>query len=157
MSEQEKKPTIEDGLRKALSGDLLENALDFVAYLKEIGMTIHPDDPNRFTYMGEYTCILVFFDGMLFICDCPICEYDGLPLDVSLQEFALANIKKCEHHDGCDDKARAATKTIFGKEIDNLCSSEIQFFNLDATGFEKIKKLMDYWKLAIIESKYKGR
>jgi len=147
------KRIIEDELRKALSGDLLENVLNFVAYLKEIGMTIHPDDPNRFTYMGEYTCILVFFDDMLFICDCPICEHDGFPIEESLKEFAQANVKKCDNHQECDHEAKGATKTIFGKEFDNLCSSEIQFFNPDAESFEKIKKLMEYWKLIISAKK----
>ena len=168
MSEQNNtnaNTTVEDKLKDVLSGDALTNALDFVAHLRSIGMT--PDENNRFYFMGEYTCILVFFphndfpDGMWFICDCPIEEYDGFPLDESLKEFARANVQKCGDGSGCGGdcghEARRATKKIFGKEYNSLCSSEIQFFDPNAEALVKVKKLMDYWKLMIAEGKYKGR
>jgi hypothetical protein len=92
------RPEIEEKLKDTLSGGLLENALDFVAFLREIGMT--PDENNRFHYMGEMTCILVFFKdannphGMLFVCDCPIREHDGFPIDESVKKFCTVKHQK---------------------------------------------------------------
>ena len=143
--------TIESNLKENLSGELLVNALDFVSYLKSIGMTT--DDSNRFYYKGELMCILVNFKdeknpfGMLFICDCPIYEHDGFPIDESVKSFAQKNIQKCRGDKcGCDHKERGATKMVFGKEYNNLCSSEIIFTNPDAEAVEKIKVLMELWK-----------
>ena len=152
MSEQK---TIESNLKDTLSGETLENALDFVAYLKENGMT---DDGSRFYYKDELMCILILFkdehnpSGGLCIFDSPFREHEGFPIDESVKEFARANVKKCENcgsGGSCGHKEQGATKAIFGKEYDNLCSSEIMFVNPDAGGMEKIKKLMDLWKFKL--------
>jgi len=71
MAEQK---TIESSLKNNLSGDVLITALDFVAYLKNIGMT---DDGARFYYKDQMMCILIPFkdehnpSGGLMIFDCP--------------------------------------------------------------------------------------
>ena len=148
---------IENKLKGVLSGDILKNALDFTAYLKEIGMTYDKD--NRFYYMGEYTCILIFFkdeenpSGLWVICDCPITEHDGYPLDDDLKEFARANVMICNGQCGCKDWPRGGDKTIFGQEYKSVCSSEIQFINPDAEALVKVKKLMEFWKYIIENSK----
>jgi Zn-finger protein len=111
--------------------------------------------------MGEMTCVLVFFkneatpSGMWFICDCPIREHDGFPIDESVKSFAQANVKNCENC-GCDHEARGATKTIFGKEYNNLCSSEVIFANPDAEALVKVKVLMELWKHIIADTKKFG-
>ena len=152
---------IEDRLKGVLDGDMLDNALNFVAHLRSIGMT--SDSGSRFHYKDEYTCILVFFkdkmhpSGLWVICDCPIEEYDGFPLDESLKEFARANVKICTGECGCSNWPRGGDKYIFGREFKSICSSEIQFLNPSAGELVKIKQLMDYWKLMIDEGMYKGR
>jgi len=151
--------TVEDKLKNTLSGDALNNALDFVAHLRAIGMT--PED-TRFFYKGEYTCIIIFFkdenhpSGCWFICDCPIEEYDGFPLDENIKAFARTNVAMCRNC-GCGHENMGANKMIFGQYFEGICSSECQFIEPDAEALEKIKKLMDYWKLMIDEGKYKGR
>ena len=149
MSEQK---TIKNNLKDALSGDPLTNALDFVAYLKNIGMS---DDGARVYYKDQMMCILITFkdthnpSGGLCICDCPISEHDGFPIDESVKELVRANVKICESCGSggdCGHKERGATKAIFSKKYDNLCSSEVMFINPDAREFEKIKVLMDLWK-----------
>ena len=153
MSEQK---TIESNLKDNLGGDLLTNALDFVTYMKSIGMTA--DDGARFCYKNELMCILIPFkdnnnpSGGLCICDSPMSEHGDYPIDESVKDFARANVKKCDgcgrgkENVDCGHKERGATKMIFGKEYDNLCSSEIMFINPDTEAVEKIKKLMDLWK-----------
>ncbi|MCL2603771.1 MAG: hypothetical protein FWD90_04770 [Defluviitaleaceae bacterium] len=144
---------IERALAAPLRGDYLKNALDFTAFLTGIGMTPDPIEEVtiRFNYGGELTCILVFFkvdndpNGLWVVCDCPISEYAGFPLSEELMNFARANVKICDAC-GCDHKERGATKSIFGKEYENLCSSEIQFLNPDTHALEKIKTFMEFWK-----------
>jgi len=154
---------IENNLAAALSGDMLKNAQDFVVYLLENGMMPDPiqETSIRFNYMGEMTCIVIFFkdvqnpSGIWFICDTPIREHDGFPLDEDLQEFARTNVRICRGECGCPDWPRGGDKTIFGKEYKSVCSSEIGFTNPDADALGKVKKLMEYWMLVIADSKKK--
>ena len=132
--------TIEDSMKEVLGGELLENALNFVAHLKKSGMTL---DGNRFYYKGEMMCVIIWKkdennpNGEWFICDCPLHEHDGFPIDESVVKYAQASVSKCRNC-GCSHEARGATKLIFGKEYDNLCSSEIAFINPNAEEMEKI-------------------
>ena len=149
--------TIENKFKDTLSGDLLTNALDLVDYMRKIGMMNGEDSgDDRFYYKDELMCIFITFkddmnpSGGLMIFDCPLTGHDGFPLDESVQEFVRAHVNKCGSCGGnCGHKERGATKMIFGKEYDNLCSSEIAFFSPNAEAFEKIKKLMDLWKYKI--------
>jgi len=147
--------TIEEQMKAVLTGGTLTNALDFVAYLKATGMT-HND--NRFSYMGQETCIIIFFEyegfpeGLWVICDCPIDGHDGFPIDDSLQEFARANVKICDKCCGCP-VPRGGDKMIWGQEYKGLCSSEIQFVNPDADALPKIKIFMELWKHIIADAK----
>jgi len=156
MSEQEKKLTIEDKLKESLNGDTLKNALDFVAYLREIGMTTLDDkDGNRFYYKGELMCIIIFWkddanpSGLWIICDAPVSGHEGFPTDESLEEFARANVKICgvfdgSHPCGCGSEPGKSI-TVFGKDYDNVCTSELQFYSPDTETLEKVKKLMELW------------
>jgi len=158
MSKQNNENTsheIEDKLKNTLSGDALKNALDFVAFLRASGFTL---EKNRFFYMSVPTCLLLWFDhpdfptGYWGIYDCPICEYDGIPLDESLKEFARANVRICKGKCGCLDWPRGGNQTVFGKEFNGACNSVIVFHDPDTHAVEKVKKLMEYWKLIINEN-----
>ncbi len=152
-------PLIEEKLTNALSGDALNNALDFAAFLLEKGMTPDPvlGSSIRFNYMGKETCILVFFkdaanpSGVWVICDCPIRVHDGFPLDEELQAFARAHVMICHGEHGCPGWPRGGDKEVFGQAYASLCSSEIQFINPDADELIKIRKLMDYWMRIIAD------
>ena len=143
--------TIEDSMKEVLGGELLENALNFVAYLKESGMTLKG---NRFYYKGELTCIPIWKkdeknpNGEWILCHCPIDGHEGFPIDESVKEYVQASVSKCRNC-GCDHEERGATKLIFGKKFDNLCSSEIAFINPNSEAVEKIKVLMELWKYKI--------
>ena len=162
MPEQKTSPQVEDKLKQTLSGDTLNNALDFVAHLRAIGME---SEDTRFFYKGEHTCIIISFQHDEFPCgywgvyDCPIEECDSFPLDENIKELAWANVKKCDMcgGGGCGHENMGANKMVFGQHFEGICSSECQFHAPDTEALEKIKKLMDYWKLMIDEGKYKGR
>ncbi len=154
-------PQIGTKLTSALCGDALDNALGFAAFLLDKGMTPGPvlDSSIRFNYMGAETCILVFFkdeanpSGVWVICDCPIREHDGFPLDESLQAFARAHVMICRGEHGCPGWPRGGDKEIFGQAFKSLCSSEIHFIDPDAEALAKIRKLMEYWMLIIADAK----
>lgn len=142
------KKSIECNINNNLCGEALTNALDFISYLKRKGMTA--DDGARFCYKGQMMCIIIIMkneknpNGEWFICDCPIYEHAGYPINENVKLFVQENVQKCRSC-GCDHEARGATKIIFGKEYENLCSSEVAFINPDAEALEKIKVLMDLW------------
>ena len=145
-------PNIEDEISSKLSGDMQKNALDFVAYLRALGMTNHATYSSAFEYGGKWACILVILDDDWMICDNPLTKhYDDFPVDIKLKEFALAHVKKCDMCgggavDGCGHEDQGANKMIFGKYHENLCSSEVHFFNPDTEALENLKILMQLWK-----------
>lgn len=162
---------IEEDTRNSLSGDMLGNALDLLAYLKESGRTwmyhsaIHPE----FYYMGELTCLLAyskFYEKLGQYDQSPswnICcwqhendiyELDSFPVDESVKEFAWAKVWKCFNCGGCDNPG-GGCRRIFGKEYDGVCCNVFQFVNPDNEELEKIKKLMELQKRIIADSKKK--
>jgi hypothetical protein len=144
MSEQK---TIEEKLKDTLSGELLINALDFVAYLRSIGMT-PGEGETRFYYMGQFACIIIYDSDWWMVCDCPTKEHKSFPIDESVKEYAWASVKQCDKcggADGCGHEDMGAAKEIFGKRYENLCSSECHFFDPNGDDLVKLKKLMELW------------
>jgi len=129
-----------------LSGEMQINALDFVTFLREKGMTIHDEHSTAFMYNGKWVCIIIIFDnGGWMICDNPLTKYyDDFPVDEELKQFALDNVRSCGEC-GCSHEAKGITKSIFGKKCENLCSSEVQFFDPDTEALSKIKQLINAW------------
>ena len=162
MSEQEKpRLKIEEEIIAQLGGDLQKNALDFIAYLKESGMTPDATHSSAFRYFDKWVCILIIMpiDGKIgwTIFDNPLCgrEYD-LPVDDDLKEFAWKHVNICCHftsggkYCGCGNQP-GKHATIFGKEFDNVCTSEVAFSNPDAGALKKIVRLIDAWKDHVVE------
>ena len=146
---------IENKLKESLIGEALKNALDFVSYLRSIGMTTNEDEEgNRFYYKGEIMSIIICWkddanpSGLWFICDAPVSEHEGFPIEECLKEFAWSNVKTCNVFEGnpcgCGSEPGKSI-TVFGKDYTNICTSELQFFNPNAEALVKIKKLMDMW------------
>ena len=141
-------PQIEDKIKEALNGEALRNALDFVAFLKDIGMTPCPENPYaRFRYKDYYTCIVLypFPENGWIIGDCPVDETDGFLLEESVKEFVWENIVSCCGGCGCPEWKKEKDRTIFGKKYKSVCSCTVQFHNPDADALIKIKKLMELW------------
>jgi len=152
------KRTLETRLQQCLTGETLHNSLNFVAYLKETGMTTTTETSGYFTYMGELICIIIEFEvsdehpeGMWIICDCQATQHDVLPLDEKLKEFLHANVSICTGECGCKDWPRGGDKIIFGQEFKSVCSSEIKYINPSSGELEKVKMLMELWKHAIAD------
>ena len=150
----------ENEIKNALSGDMMENALDFVAYLMANGMT-HEAHTNVFNCLGKDVCCITL-DGDAHPCgpwsiywgDFDVCEHDGFKVDKQLKEFALAHIHFCSTYKHktiphCDNSP-GKRKKIFGNEYENVCTSSLQFSIPDAEALGNIKKLVELRKRNII-------
>ena len=143
---------IENELMEALSGDRLSNALDFIAYMKASGMTIHAEHYGAFEHNGEWVCIvcIIPIDGVpnWTIFDNPLTgKFDDFPADEDLKEFAWAHVNVCTScggSSGCGSQP-GRNKTIFGKEFKNVCTSDVAFWNPDIESLNKIKRMIDIW------------
>jgi len=155
MSEQEKKLTIEEEFKTNLSGDLLKNALAFVE---------HMNKSSGWRHLDESTCFTVTDPGNLYIFvhgpNSSVCnsDFDNYPISDELKEFVFAHVNQCNHFRtngklcGCGQQP-GHSFTILGKKFDNLCNCPICFMNPDAQTFEKVKELVETWKLCIAELK----
>jgi len=145
---------IKDALRNNLKGEALTNALGFVDYLTERGLTPKKewDKGFRFVKNGKSPCLVVFNmnnSGEWFICDMPVAsEPKWNSLSNDLKDFILANIKICDVHQGnacgCGSEP-GVNKNIFGKDYNNMCTSEIQFHNPCPEVLDKLKEINEWW------------
>jgi len=160
MSKKTTAPVFEDEINSKLSGDMQKNALDFVAYMRAAGMTSNTEHSNAFMYRDEWVCIVCIYpddNGIGWtIFDNPLCgrKHADFPVDEDLKEFARAHVNICGHFAsegkvcGCGSQP-GSRKTIFGKEYDNVCTSEVAFRNPNGEVLEKIKQLIEAWRLCV--------
>ena len=149
---------IKDTLRNNLKDEALANALDFVDFLTDKGLTPHMEWDNgvRFAKDDKSPCLVVFNmnnSGEWFVCDVPITsEPEWNSLNNDLKEFILANIKLCSVHQGskcgCGSEP-GVTKNIFGKDYNNVCTSEIQIHNPNSDELGKFKDIVEWWVVNI--------
>jgi len=139
---------LENEITTKLSGDMQKNALDFVAFLRELGMTNHAEHTSAFEYNNEWVCILIINDGGWMLFDNPLTsKFDDFPVDEKLKEFAWAHVNictSCGGSSGCGSQP-GRTKTIFGKKFENVCTSEVAFFDPDAGTLHKVMQLIEIW------------
>jgi hypothetical protein len=140
--------TVEEKLKDALHGDLLENALDFVTYLRNAGMTTKEDD-TRFYYKEELMCIIICWKDAWLLCDAPTDDCEGYRVGEDVRAFARSRVKVCgiadgSHACGCGSEP-GKDFTVFGTGYKNVCTSELQFHNPSAEDLVQVKKLMDLW------------
>ena len=139
---------LEKEITNKLSGDMQKNALDFVAFLRGLGMTNHAEHTSAFELGGEWVCILIINDGGWMLFDNPLTsKYDDFPADEDLKEFAWAHVNictSCGGSSGCGSQP-GRTKIIFGKQFDNVCTSEVAFFDPDAGTLQKVMQMIEIW------------
>ena len=145
---------LEGKIKRALSDDMLKNALDFVAYIQANGMTIDVVT-TVFSYLGKEVCCLTL-DGnshpagpwSIYWMTFDIYEQDDFKVDEQLKKFALDHIHFCST--GHCDNSPGKPRTIFGNKYDNVCYCSLHFKTPDAEALEKIKKLVELRKHNII-------
>jgi len=161
MSEKAVKPQIEDSIGDVLTGDVLMNALDLLAYLRENKMNPQWSATNvwKISFKSYTLCFIRLYGaaeyhglevGTWHIIPF-IGDYDGSYLSDELREIVWANKKTCP---GCGKCALKLDK-IFEKEYDYACEKSIVFTNPDAKAVECVKELLELRRNAIKEGKAK--
>ena len=147
---------IKDVLKNRLKGETLSNALGFVDYLIEKGLTPRKEwgDGFRFIKNDKSPCLVVLINlgengEDWFICD--VADYSNPEWDSlsdELKEFFLANIKICSVHEGnscgCGSEP-GISMSIFGKDYSNLCTSPIQLIFPKSDVLDKFKEYIEWW------------
>ena len=152
---------IRNAVRNNLEGESLANALDLVYYLTKRGFTPKMEWANgcRFIKNDKSPCLVFMIGkengGGWVICDLPVvAESEWNLIADDLKEFIIANIKICSVHQGnscgCGSEP-GITKNVFGKDYDNVCTSEIQIVNPDSDTLNAFKKVIEWWLINIGE------
>ena len=154
--------TIENVIRELLTDDAQSNALDFVRYAAANQMTVEGEAPCwNINYKAKNVCVL-FVSGdkntpgpwTIWSEDSDYNELEGFPIDQQTKEAAWAHANFCSHFKsggtdcGCGNQP-GTTKTIFGKQFDNLCTATLMFTNPNAQILQCIKNLVGLKKSAI--------
>ena len=122
---------IADIFNNKLKGDALGNALDFAAFVTSNDLAT---GEGQLTYDGQTVCYFhvdgedempgpwtIWTEG----------DYssapEGFPISQQAKETAWANINICASCGG--DCSPGKTKTVFGKEFDNVCGAIMVFTN----------------------------
>ena len=149
MSEQSTIAQVEEKLKNGLSGDALDNALDFVAHMIKIGMTIEMETHPTLYYKGKWVGLFDAWDNNFMVCAWPghldVTENENFPVNENLKEFARGYVKKCFNCGGCGDSEAPGpvVMAVFGQEYDNVCCNVFHFWNADKQQLENGKVLME--------------
>ena len=145
---------IDDVFNEVLTGNTLENALDFLDFLS--ANEIIQAGQHEWYYKGKCVCYIdtrkeshswiVWTEGDYSN------EHKDFPIDEQTKEIAWANVMICGNCDDVDCSGKA--KIIFGKEIVNICNADnvhmtFMFTNPDAETLECVKKLVSMRKYII--------
>ena len=154
VEQKNTKPNIEDVIGGFLEGEALENAMNFVAFLRENGMNPRWSSANAWRVTGKKskTICAINLGGakgahlrFLEVGDWRVCGFEGLDtkyLDefISCEEmkgFVWANVKPCDRCCSCGPRRR----TYIGKQFDECCMLSIK--NPDARGLTLTKKIVE--------------
>jgi len=145
--------TFEETILKVLSGKAQENALDFAAFLKANNFATG-ENHGTVTHEGNVIAY-IHMDGKDEIPG-PWTVWpsvtgtvpEGFTLDERMKEVAWANVNVCGKCGG--ECAPGSTKTVYGKEFDNICGAILQFTNPDAESLQCVKTMLQLIKHDIL-------
>ena len=127
-------------INELLVGETQVNALDFADFLDSNKI------PTRLYVMsivGEGGNFPHIRPWVIFFNDCDISG--DVSADDDLIQFAHSHAHICDHFitngQRCGNQP-GKTRTIFGKEFDNICRCPMQFINPDADTLGNMKKLL---------------
>jgi len=161
-SQGKNRPKLEDVLNDYLEGDILQNALNFISWLRankmapqyisghlggDMGMSwsvIYGKKNNK----ANRVCHIKLYNNSWHIC--PSGDYyDDFKNNAELETEITATLNPCtfEPNQTCTHKCNSGmghTMTFFGKEFSNLCGGfTIRLRNLDSISLEKVKKIIE--------------
>ena len=128
--------SMEKIIGEVLTGVTKHNALDFAAFL-EANEFHAGGDHGAVTYKDEAVCY-IHLDGSdqapgpwtIWLMSDYSAPHKDIPIDEQMKKIAWANVNTCGNcGGGCSPGTR---KTIFGQVFDNVCSTDLAFYNPDA-------------------------
>lgn len=152
------KPKIEEIINTMLAGKKKQCALDFVAFVKSFRMTPQWASANSWavSYKNKRVCYIKISDyvvgkGSWYIR--PAVEYNDTLADFCINEhlekIMLDNVHFCR---ACGKCAPGKHVIFFGKELDNVCCSPIdfEFHNPNTDTLDCAKKLVVFKRNIIV-------
>ena len=141
MSEQEKKPTLEEEINEKLIGEIKDNALNFVSFLRENNITHERNGYQQ--YLDEDVCNISIFgkkSWFVYWNTSDVNDSDNANVSEDLKKFARNARNKCKG--GHCDKSPGTSRKIFGKEYQNLCNATLAFCSPSGHYLDNIKELV---------------
>jgi len=161
---------LEDIIKENLAGDAQENALEFIAYLRDNEIQLEKIGgywDGKFyygaSYNGEFVCFILIYSPasavdstepwVIWSDDSGSKWFADHPLDEKFKEIAWKNAGVCGNKTdtacgGCPSIG-GQPKTIFGKNFNNICGTTFCFKNPNGIELECLKKLIDIRKNTI--------
>jgi len=143
--------SIENIINDAFSGDMLNNALNFIAFLRANEVIVNGAEVS---YKGQPLCFMhidksteepgpwtIWTEGDY------TSEHANVPMSKQMKEIAWAHANICTNfisngeHCGCGSQP-GKRKVIFGKTFDNVCNADMAFYIPNAEALECVKKLL---------------
>ena len=149
--------SLENILKRVLSGDALKNVQDFVLFLQDNGfqMEYNPNEYTENKWTGAIGGTIGNSIGYMYInpgSSFPdpwtiwLNEYDFIDDDSAeakeLKDFLWENVNICSRcHEGWE-KCGGGEKTVMGKKFESLCHSPMVFYAPDAQKLLMLEKLL---------------
>lgn len=146
---------IKDYIRRELSSEAQEIALDFVAYLENNGLTFHKDNCGYWKdkiyywvkYNDECICFISIKDSnepqnlwTVWSDDIKSEWLDKYDVDNEIKELAWKYIDQCCHCGSCSGGQR---KIIFGREFKAVCGCTFRVDNPSIEDLNFLKKIIE--------------
>lgn len=151
------KESVESIMNLVLNGETLENALGFVAFLRdaEFQAEYNPREYGERKWTGAIGGVVGNSIGYLYVragTDFPdpwtiwlnAYEFDAgsSAEDAALKEFVWENVNHCSRCHPNWENCGGGERTVFGRKFERLCHSPMVFYTPDAHKLEKIEKLL---------------
>jgi len=152
---------IEDFIGEILTGDEQKNALEFIAYLRVSEMEFERGGGYwkgklywYIKFKDEYVCYILIGSEekpgpgpwVVWSDDSGSNCFADFPLDEHMKEIAWRNIDFCKDPVNCGACKKRGytnkTKTLFGKEFNNVCLTTFRFTDPDVEDLEFMKKMV---------------
>ena len=151
------KTGIKRAIKSSLRGGNLQNALDFVTYLRAEGMSFvrgkgYWEDKLYWSVKYKDGCVCFILIGAEYPGEAPdrwmiwandSASYADFPLDERMRETAWANVDICGD---CGYCAGGTQKIMFGRKFDRVCVTPLRFENPDIETLVFMKKMVDIRK-----------
>jgi len=149
MTKDDALKAYENEINEKLSGNVLTNALELIAYLAQNDIYPDPNMFNAFKYSGE----MIFFIGLgkslsIYSGNYDLEYYDDTQKDEDFETFVHKSVNRCAKHKGCLENP-GLRRVVFDKVYENCCRSTYCFKLPPLKNLPHIKKVAQLRKQAI--------